>query len=303
MTVRQSQIVDRSPHVACDVRHSGYVLLIASCAVLMSLVGCGGLQPFDEGLATFPTNHVMLQSPRSVGFAYEVHSFRAENGDVLEGWFIPADNARTTVLISLGSITNRSLEQHFNEVFHRLGYNIFVYDYRGFGANFSAGSLETIVPDARAALEFVAAEMPDAAETLIVFGYSLGTVPTLALAAEYPELVDAVILHGSFIPAELPYYSLLVTGVLPERWDTAAPFPAIADPLTYIEDIAQPKLFLHSSYDLIAPAASASRLYDLAPEPKQFQWLANGHNYNRNMEPHYSNAIAGFLADALDQDR
>ncbi|MGE3180010.1 MAG: alpha/beta hydrolase [Phycisphaerae bacterium] len=257
--------------------------------------GCGGVDPVENGLATFPVNRAMLLDPRDAGLDYEVHSFRTDHDEVLEGWFIPATNARATILINLGSVTNRSIDQQFNRIFHDLGCNVFVYDYRGFGANYAQGSLETIVPDARAALDFLVTEKPADCANLIVFGYSLGTVPTLALAAENPDVIDGIILHGSFLADELPYWSLMLTGVLPERWQTGAPFPRSADPLTYIERVAQPKLFLHASQDIIAPVAGAQHLFALASEPKEFVALPNGHAYDRNMEPRYSDALAAFI--------
>jgi fermentation-respiration switch protein FrsA (DUF1100 family) len=59
-------------------------------------------------------------------------------------------------------------------------------------------------------------------------------------------------------------------------------------------------LVLHSPHDEIVPYALGRRLFEAAPEPKEFVDLVGGHNGGfLASQPEYERRLAGFIA-ALD---
>ncbi|MBU1996579.1 MAG: alpha/beta hydrolase, partial [Candidatus Omnitrophica bacterium] len=68
------------------------------------------------------------------------------------------------------------------------------------------------------------------------------------------------------------------------------------DSLSKISRIEQPKLFLHSPQDEVVPFALGRKLYESAPEPKEFVELSGGHNDNHlEDESNYKQKIKLFI--------
>ena len=55
-----------------------------------------------------PVIHLVTPLPRQFGLEYEDVRLTSANGQTLYGWFIPAEQARATVLIHHGAVVNRS---------------------------------------------------------------------------------------------------------------------------------------------------------------------------------------------------
>jgi len=62
-----------------------------------------------------------------------------------------------------------------------------------------------------------------------------------------------------------------------------------------IDKIGSPVLFLHSPADEVVPIAEGRRLFDAAPEPKQFVEVEGGHVYASEKDPRFFPAIRAFL--------
>lgn len=93
-------------------------------------------------------------------------------------------------------------------------------------------------------------------EDIIVDGFSIGTGPAVELAATRP--VGKLVLEAAYLSA--PRIATKVR-ILP-----IDPFPN----LKRIGAVKCPIVFLHGTDDSIVPYAHGRRLYELAPEPKQF---------------------------------
>jgi pimeloyl-ACP methyl ester carboxylesterase len=263
------------------------VLLVNSCAV----------EPIEEGWFTLPAQQSIVLAPSQFGLAYESVEINDSAGYTIYGWFIPADNAPATVLISHGALFNRSLLPPYYLLLHDLGYNVMVYDYQGFGDSPGLADLGTLIPDADAALQYVQGMSEPGTERIVLFGVSLGTLPTLAQAARSPDRVVAIVFEGSFVPESLPPWALPLVGVIPlpevvEK--VAAEYPEL-DPYNYIEHITLPKLFIHSPQDLVTPLFGAKQLYELAPEPKQFVEVSGGHGLPLILDPTYAEHLQTLL--------
>ena len=71
------------------------------------------------------------------------------------------------------------------EYFYKAGYNTFIYDYRGFGKSEGRSSQEGLEADAEAALAYLLSRSDVDRTNVILYGYSLGGVPSVYLASKY----------------------------------------------------------------------------------------------------------------------
>ena len=280
------------------------------CALLPALlvVGCGP-EPVLDGLFPPPAQNLMLFPPSHFGLEYQDITIDLDGGDTLYGWFIPAEDAAATVLIHHGAVFNRSALFGYYRTVYDLGYNVFVYDYRGFAESRVVPSLEHLLPDADAALEHIQGRSEAGTDRIVLFGISLGTLPTLAQAARTPNGIVGIILHGAFVSESIPPWSFPLLGVIPapEVIDRVAAEHRKLDPYGNIEQITLPKLFIQSPQDLVTPFVGAELLYELAPEPKQLVEVFGGHSLPVLIEPNFAEHLRIFLdsvapgEDAVDE--
>lgn len=272
---------------------------LASVCTAIGIVlsnGCA-VEPIEEGWFTPPAQKPILFPPSAAGLAYEPIEIDAPAGHTIYGWFIPADDAPATVLINHGAVFNRSALFPYYAVLHDLGYNVMLYDYQGFGESPGSASLGTLLPDADAALEHLQSRSEHGTDRIVLFGLSLGTLPTLAQAARTPNGIVGIILHGAFVSESIPPWSFPLVGVipLPEVLERVAAEHAELDPYRYIEQITLPKLFIQSPQDLITPLIGTQRLYKLASEPKLLVEVFGGHILPPILDPQYAEHLCSFL--------
>ncbi len=158
---------------------------VASLAVFVL-----GIAPYWlAGVATvrrfsFPDRENAGLTPSSLGLPYEEVGFRAPDGVSLSGWWVPAPNARGTVVLAHG--LNRSrLEMVKKAPFlNERGWNVVLLDLRHHGR--SEGGASTFglreKDDLLAAKAFAVSRSP---KPVVLWGVSLGAAAaTLAAAAD-----------------------------------------------------------------------------------------------------------------------
>ncbi len=226
-----------------------------------------------------PTRHIH-SDPAELGYRYEAIKFESLDGTPLTGMFFPPDREpRATIVHFHGNGQNMTAHYRYSAWLAKEGYNVFIFDYRGYGASGGKATLDGVVMDGKAALEH-ALKLPGASpDRIIVFGQSLGGAVGVAAAGESGFKPLAMVLEGTF-------YSYRGVGrqVLLDRW-YAWPFawlPAVAvsgahPPSESVGRIDCPKIFIHSEKDSIVPYSQGRKLFDAAPEPKFFWKTPSGH--------------------------
>lgn len=260
--------------------------------------GCGAFVT-DTGIFPMPTIHIVYPVPLQVGLPFETVLIDSPSGPMF-AWFIPAQNARGTVFINHGSVFNRGGYIEHYQLLNDLGYHVFAYDYQGFGENFNVVTIGNILGDANTALAKLLERTDPGTEKVVIFGLSMGTLPSIAQAAANPNRVVGLMLEGSFIQEQLPPFSFLALGITPSPIAFSR-IPAELDPRRHAPNITLPKLFLQSKDDTITPFDSARELYDLAAEPKFFVPLSGLHTHSILIDPNYAPRVKEFL-DAVTAD-
>jgi hypothetical protein len=265
--------------------------------LLLSAALCGCTHLF------FQPTHNVYADPASDGLRYEVIKFYSGDGTPLTGMFFPAPApARGTVVHFHGNADNMTAFFPYSAWLAGEGYNVFIFDYRGYGASGGKPDLDGLVADGRAALEH-ALKLPGA-ETgkIIIFGQSLGAAIAVAAAAESGFEPAAMVLEGGFYS-----YKGVGAAVLRRHWFTWPvswlPWLAVSGrhaPKDYISKLACPKLFIHSKGDHTVPYSQGRKLYEAAPQPKEFWTVPYGHiEAFGSLRPIYGPKLAGFLGKNL----
>ncbi len=125
---------------------------------------------------------------QELGLAPEDVSFNSPDGTELHGWFLPAEDAVGTVICFHGS--DRNITYTIGNVHwltnHQL--NVFVFDYRGYGASEGVPSREALVDDSRAAIDYVSGRNDVDGQRIVLFGQSMGGQLAINAALEAPEV-------------------------------------------------------------------------------------------------------------------
>jgi fermentation-respiration switch protein FrsA (DUF1100 family) len=243
---------------------------------------------FQERLLYFPLRGLNA-TPAAIGLTYETVSFDAEDGVQLSGWFIPAEPARGTLLFFHGNAGNISHRLDSIAVFHRLGLNILIVDYRGYGQSQGTPTEEGTYRDAAASWRYLVETRQIPPAEIIIFGRSLGGAVAAWLAHTHPPA--ALILESTFTSA--PDVAAQAYPFLPVRplsridYNTLARLPQIEVPL----------LIIHSPDDAVVPYSHGQRLFAAANEPKEFLEIRGGHNdgFLISAQP-YEAALDSFIA-------
>lgn len=280
-----------------DARSRTGLSIVAGLLLLAgNSVGCGAIA-VENGIFPLPTIHLIWPLPEQFGLTAESVTLTSDNGGAIYGWFIPAEDPRATVIIHHGALINRSATSDHYQLLNRHHYNVFAYDYQGFGESLVVAQLSTVLPDADAALAHVQQRDGPGSEKIILFGQSMGTLPAIAQAARSPDRVIALVIEGSFAET-LPTWAFTLLGIAPDP----LAYDRIPDELNSgmnIPSVKIPKHFIQSRNDQTTPIAGARTLYELATEPKSFAEVDGSHLLSVVQDPSYEAALVNFLSDVV----
>jgi fermentation-respiration switch protein FrsA (DUF1100 family) len=248
---------------------------------LATVLGCGvavyaGLALY---LYVFQARHIYFpdrpsqkveSTPADIGLAFEPAKLTTVDGETLAGWFIPALQARGTLLYLHGNGGNIAHRLDPIAVFHRLGLNILIFDYRGYGASTGKPSEEGTYRDALAAWHYLTRGKRLPAGQIVLFGESLGGSIAAWLAARH--MPAGLVIYASF--TSVPEFAQQLYPFLPVRRLVRYHY----ETRTSLGNVKCPVLIMHSPEDEIIPFGQGRALFAAAHEPKQFVELRGGHN-------------------------
>ncbi|MCP1728584.1 fermentation-respiration switch protein FrsA (DUF1100 family) [Natronospira proteinivora] len=225
-------------------------------------------------------NHLLYQpnmptrdlqaDPAERGWEYEDVHLSTGDGVELHGWWIPASEARASLIFFHGNAGNISHRLESIAIFRELGLSVLIIDYRGYGQSEGSPSEGGLRQDARAAWTHLREDRQIPAEDIVLFGRSLGSAVASELAREHQP--GAVILESAF--RSVPEMAQAVYPFFPARWLARMDY----DNEAYVQDIQAPLLMVHSEDDEIIPYEQGRAVYETANQPKDFLTLQGGHN-------------------------
>ena len=228
--------------------------------------------------------------PTQWGLPYEDVTLTTEDKVSLHGWYLPHPNATKTLLFLHGNGGNISHRGESLAIFHRLGLNILIIDYRGYGRSEGEPSEQGLYRDARAAWHYLVGQRGVKPEQIILFGRSLGGAVATDLASQVRPA--ALILESTFSSAREVATHLfpLLSRVVVLRYRFASN--------EKIAQVTSPILMLHSPQDEVIPYPLGRALYAVAPPPKQFVEMHGGHNDGfMQSQPMYEWSLQRFIRE------
>ena len=242
-----------------------YVLLAA--AVYAGL--CLALFLFQARLVFLPSR-TLAASPARIGLDYEDVWLQTADGIRVHGWYIPHPQARGTLLFFHGNAGNIGVRLESIGIFHRLGLNTLIIDYRGYGKSEGTPGEKGSYSDAEAAWRHLVDARRIPPQKVVIFGRSMGGGVASWLAARVAPA--GLILESTF--TSVPDMAAKVYPFFPVRLLARIRLDAKAS----LAGVHAPVLVIHSADDEIVPIAHGRSLFDAAPEPKRFLELRGGHN-------------------------
>ena len=220
-------------------------------------------------LIYFPQQQISY-TPDEIGLDYTPVKIATSDAETLHGWWVPAPDAKGTVLFFHGNAGNISHRINYLKMFERLGYNTLLFDYRGYGQSSGAPSESGTYLDAQAAWRYLTETKGIAPAQIVLYGESLGGAVAAWLAAQ--EKPGLLVLASAF--TSVPDMAAEIYPFLPVRWITRFQY----NTLESLQSVTCPVFIAHSAEDEIVPFEQSQQLFKAAPEPKQFLFLAGGHN-------------------------
>ncbi|MCU0544231.1 MAG: alpha/beta hydrolase [Oscillatoriaceae cyanobacterium Prado104] len=239
--------------------------------------------------------------PSDVGLEYVTQRIPIKKTEWLETWFIPAQRpvSSGTVLLFPGNAGNKAKQLLApTEVFHRLGYDTLLVDFRGVGG--SSGNTTTLgmreAKDVALALGY--AQRSNFQRPFILYGVSMGSAAILKAVAREKINPDAVIL-------ELPFARLLDSVRSRLRAIRVPTFPIAEmvvfwgsiqhrvngfthNPVTYAKKVKCPALLLHGRLDKWTTVVEIDRIFKNLQGSKQLTIFPNtGHSLLVTVDEEY----------------
>ena len=245
-------------------------LLMAIAATYAAV--CAALYVFQDRMLFLPgiPGREITATPAALGLPFEEISLTAADGVRLHGWWVPARDARLTLLHFHGNAGNIGHRLELLEVFHGAGLNVLLFDYRGYGRSDGVPREAGLYLDAEAAWNHLTQARGLSPASIVIHGQSMGGAVAAHLAARVPAA--ALVLESAFTSAPdvgADLYPWLPVRLLARlKLDTRA-------------ELARVKcrvLVVHSRDDEIIPFAHGEALHAAAHEPKHFVALAGDHN-------------------------
>ncbi len=244
-------------------------------------------------------------SPADLGMEYEDVRFRADDGVVLSGWFIPAARETRTAVIVLHGFSGHRLPElaAFVPWLHER-HHVLQFDFRGHGESDAGpttlGAHER--QDVAAAVRFCGAR---GLGPIALFGISMGAATAIVAGVDLP--VVAVVADAPFAELHHPVANRMreVGYPLPEIGARVIVAGAalrtrtlLRDPIDVVARLApRPLLIISPSDDRLIRAEQSERLFRRAGEPKQiFRVAGAGHGEAYAVDPQgYRSTVLEFL--------
>jgi hypothetical protein len=265
--------------------------------VCLLLAGCTGLifQPLSRHLLT----------PDRIGLAYRDIRFTAADGVSLHGWFLPATAPRQgSVLFLHGNAQNISTHIASVAWLPGAGFDVLLFDYRGYGRSAGKPSLDGVHLDFSAALGTLLSMPGVDSDRIAVFGQSLGAAIAIVGLADsgHQGKVRALVVEGAFVG-----YRALAREKLASFWPTWLlqwPLSLTIDdrhrPIDRIADLAPlPVLIVQGEADQIVPTHHGVALFERAGAPKELWLLPDTVHLQAFARPETRRQLRDYLAGIL----
>lgn len=251
-----------------------YILLILFC----SFFAYGFYKKLDipdKVLSSllFCPDKTLKETPSDFGLKYKEVSIVIENKRTLHGWYVLDDKHTNKNIIYLhGSKGNASLYLGGIKQLHKVGANILIVDYEGFGNSSGKASIKNTIKDAIAMYDYLIYKQLARPENISLFGYSYGGAIAIELALK--RKVHAILLESTFSSLKdiaTSRYSFLASLLISND---------LLNSKKNIKRINVPVIIAYAGNDQIVPMVHSKNLFASANPPKHLFEIKNAQHHN-----------------------
>lgn len=213
-------------------------------------------------------------NPSHFGLSAETIQVPGPGGVMLGGLFLPAIGAsKGTVLHLHAGSTN--LANHLAQISWLVasGYNVLMFDYRGYGKSPGTATLDGVLADAKAALAYLRKRTDVDAQRIVVFGQAVGGAVALRLLAQDAVGIKLAVIEsawathrGFMLDRYGPGIGHLAARLLPQN---------VSEPVDGLRQLTLPVVLVFPERDSTVPAKQFAELVAAAPEGRQV-WRVPG---------------------------
>ena len=254
-----------------------------------------------ESLMTFRPDRMSAAERQLTPEDAENVWFNSEDGTRLNGWFFESQSEPeiATIIFFHGNGGNIRNVSWVGQRFAKQGFDVLLFDYRGYGASDGVASYESdLYADGDAAVTFVINQKNTRPERIVLYGHSLGTAVVADVASR--GNFGAVILESGFSSASsvantaLPWLPQFLHFLGRNRFESARKLSSVKSPI----------LIAHGDPDGTIPTAEAHLLFASANEPKKLLIIPGaGHVVFSSAGEPYLNQVEQFIREATTKAR
>jgi uncharacterized protein len=242
---------------------------------------------FHQELMVYQPFRGTRSTPDQFGAEFENVWIRTADGEKLHAWFLPVQGARGTILYCHGNAGNITDRRPALEGLLALGFDVLIFDYRGFGESSGSPNEAGTYLDVEAAWSYLTETRGIPPNRIVIWGRSLGGAIATYLAAKVTP--KALVLESTF--TSLPDLTDELYWIPDKSW-VAVKYPS----LDRIGSIRVPHLHAHSPTDDLIGYHHGRRLFEASgSEQKDFVDLTGTHRTGHLTEPQYRDRLRAFF--------
>jgi len=232
----------------------------------------------------FQPNHVLYYSPDQFKIDFKSVYFKSNDKINLHGWYLinkqKLKKPKGLIVQFHGNSQNMSSHVYSLAWLTDYGYDVFTFDYRGYGTSYFKYNKDTMVNDSVAALKKAyQLKIKNNCQKLILYGQSLGGNMLANAYSKFPykEKVNLLVFDSTFMN-----YKKVASQTLRRSWITY-----LFSPITYllisnkyktnniIRDIKTKTLVIHSRSDHVVPYSNGLSLFNTLKHKNKHIWSLN----------------------------
>lgn len=276
--------------------------LIVGVVLAIAYIGICILLVLVQRRFIFLPSSVIEMTPENVRLPYEDVwlPVSTKNGKLeqIHGWWMPANSAKknlNSVLLYLhGNGVNIGVNVEHAYRFHKLGFDVLLIDYRGYGrsrGNFP--SEKQVYQDVEIVWDYLINRRGINPQNIFVYGHSLGGAIAIELATRHPSM-SGLIIQGSFtsmqdVVNDMGIYRIFpVNLLLHQRFDS----------ITKLRKLEIPIMLIHGLEDGLVPAYMSEKLFAVSPAEIKDLYLVPGAGHNNvaaTAGDEYLDRVSGFV--------
>jgi alpha-beta hydrolase superfamily lysophospholipase len=207
-----------------------------------------------------------------LSYSIEAVTFKNSRGTALNGWFLKPKNqvAKVTLLHIHGNGGFLLSYLDLMAPFVKRGFQVFMFDYSGFGFSEGKAIRKNVLDDAVSAFDYMKERSDVRSTKLVVYGQSFGGHLSVIAATKRQNEIAGLVVEGAFSShKDIAARRVPLIGRMLAREMYSAK--------KTIRDFHKPLLVIHSAEDEIIPFKMGKTIFVNANEPKQFYEVKHHH--------------------------